>query len=454
MITIDANQYNAVLAGATVLEESVKYGPSVWRTDDNRIIKAFHRRRRGIARHFSYARRFARHCRRLAARGVRAPTVDVVYRCPEIGSELVIYRLIPGTTVRTLTPGSNEANRVLDALPGFLASLHGAGIHFRGIHLGNVLHDAQAGFALIDVSYMRFLPWPLTLGERASNFRNILGYERDAALIEAFGLGDFMQRYIDAASLSPRRARRLARLVRDACPESAESDERVPMTTPDNSYVDTRERFNDEAVARDYVTKKNRLDTSKNRREMACITAALDGVAAGSRVLDLPCGTGRLARMLLGRGYRVVAADYSLPMIEAARAYHRETGLDADARARLDFVQQDVMNTTFEDDAFDVVICNRLLHHYPGSDTRRAVLAELARICRGRLIVSYYDRFALSALKFHLRNRLRNITPTDRIPIAAETFRRDYEHCGLRLVRTLPVRRGVSPQTYLVLASD
>ncbi len=224
MITIDANQYNAVLAGATVLEQSVKYGPSVWRTDDDRIIKAFHRRRRGVARHFSYARRFTRHCRRLARRGVRAPAVDVGYRCPEIGTELVIYPLIPGATLRTLTPGSVEAGRILAALPGFLASLHGAGIHFRGIHLGNILHDARAGFALIDVSYMRFLPWPLSLRERASNFRNMLGYERDAALIEAFGCDDFMQRYVDAASLSPRRARRLAHLVRDGRGEPADSN--------------------------------------------------------------------------------------------------------------------------------------------------------------------------------------------------------------------------------------
>ncbi len=224
------------------------------------------------------------------------------------------------------------------------------------------------------------------------------------------------------------------------------------MTTPDDSYTRTRERFDSEAVARDYVAKKNSMESSKNLREMICITAALDGVGPGSRVLDLPCGTGRLAGMLLGRSYEVVAADYSLPMIEAAKAYRRETGLDATAQARLTFEQQDVMNTTFDDDAFDVVICNRLLHHYPSSETRRAVLAELARICRDRLVVSYYDSFALSALKFRLRNRLRGVTPTDRVPISSKIFRRDYESCGLRMVRKLPVRRGISPQTYLVLA--
>ncbi len=213
MITIDANQYNAILSGATVLEQSVKYGPSVWRTDDDRIIKAFHRRRRYFSRRFSYARRFTRHCGWLARRGVRAPRVKEAYRCPQVGSELVVYPLIPGETLRSMTPGSPEAGRVLDALPAFLAALHRSGIHFRGIHLGNILHDAEAGFALIDVSYMRWYPWPLTVRARAANFRNILGYDRDAALIDAFGRDDFMQRYVEAASLGRRRAARLERAV-------------------------------------------------------------------------------------------------------------------------------------------------------------------------------------------------------------------------------------------------
>ncbi len=223
------------------------------------------------------------------------------------------------------------------------------------------------------------------------------------------------------------------------------------MTPEQDAYIDTRERFNDEAVARDYVAKKNTLATSKNRREMACIGAALEGLAVGSRVLDLPCGTGRLAAMLLKRGFEVVEADYSAPMIDAAKAWYLDHPLDGESASRLRFVRQDVMHTTFDDDAFDAVICNRLLHHYPEPATRRAVLGELARICRDRLIVSYYDSFALSALKFRLRNRLRGVTPTDRIPIATSEFRRDYESCGLRLLRTLPVRYGISPQTYLVL---
>jgi ubiquinone/menaquinone biosynthesis C-methylase UbiE len=225
------------------------------------------------------------------------------------------------------------------------------------------------------------------------------------------------------------------------------------MTSQD-SYLYTRERFNDEDVARDYVVKKNAPSTSKNRREMARIVKALAGLPEGSRVLDLPCGTGRLESMLLEKGFEVVAADYSAPMLGQARALHARELADSSIGERLRFERQDVTKTTYADGEFDAVICNRLLHHYPEPAMRRMVLGELSRIFTDRLVLSYYDSFSLSTLRFRLRNRLRGKIPKDRIPIAYAEFRRDVESVGLRVLRKLPVRAGVSPQTYLVLVHD
>jgi 2-polyprenyl-3-methyl-5-hydroxy-6-metoxy-1,4-benzoquinol methylase len=211
------------------------------------------------------------------------------------------------------------------------------------------------------------------------------------------------------------------------------------------SYRATRERFDDRAAADDYVIKKNLTDNARNRRELACIERALEGLAPGARVLDLPCGSGRLEPVLARRGFEVTAADYSEPMLAAARR-HTES-----AAARVRFRREDILSTTFADAEFDAVICNRLLHHYPEAELRRAVLAELARICRGRLVVSFYWNLALSALRFHLRNRIKGIRPNDRIPITLREFRADFESCGLVATGIFPVRRGISPQTYVRL---
>ncbi|MBS1270188.1 MAG: Bifunctional methionine biosynthesis protein MetXA/MetW [Gammaproteobacteria bacterium] len=229
------------------------------------------------------------------------------------------------------------------------------------------------------------------------------------------------------------------------------------MATSENpdSYLDTRARFDDPVVAGDYVIKKNTLDNAKNRREMACIMAALTGLPEKSRVLDLPCGTGRLLLMLLDKGHTVVAADYARAMLDAAEAYHRNLlASDVEKSNRLKFQQEDILNTSFADDAFDAVICNRLFHHYPEAELRRQVLAELRRIAKNRIIVSFFSNFALSALQFHLGNRIRRITPNDRIPVWYREFERDITRSGLIVSEIYPVRYGISPQTYLKLVSD
>lgn len=215
MITIDSGRYHALVDKATILEQSPKYGPNVWRTDDNRIIKAFHRRHRFLGRHRSHARRFMRHARKLHALGIRSATVVQMYRCPAIGCELVVYPMLPGRTLRNLPVGSAQATRALAALPRFLAWLHRRGVYFRGFHLGNILYDPQEEFALIDVGFMRFYPWPLNAHKRASNFLKIMRYERDIAQLEAYGFDQFLQQYLGAAGLPRRSTNRIARMILD-----------------------------------------------------------------------------------------------------------------------------------------------------------------------------------------------------------------------------------------------
>ncbi|HSG92018.1 MAG TPA: class I SAM-dependent methyltransferase [Pseudomonadales bacterium] len=208
-----------------------------------------------------------------------------------------------------------------------------------------------------------------------------------------------------------------------------------------------RRRFDQEDVAREYALRKNSPASARNRRELACILAGLDGIAPGARVLDLPTGTGRLIRPLLERGHEVLAADYSLYMLEQARAQVPEG-----QAGRVTFAQIDVMAIDLADDAVDVTICNRLLHHYPTAELRRRALTELARVTRERLVVSYFSNLAVSALRFHLGNWLRRRTPTDRIPVWPATFAADAEAAGLRIDGRHAVRPGRSPQTYLVLS--
>jgi len=138
-------------------------------------------------------------------------------------------------------------------------------------------------------------------------------------------------------------------------------------------------------------------------------------------------------------------------MLEQAIAAYLSGSSQQDLPAHVRFTRLDVMHTDFPTGAFDAVICNRLMHHYPTPKLRRDALRELARLTKGVLVVSYFSNFAISALTFRASNYLVGRTPTDRIPIPFRQFEKDLDAVGLRCTDSFPVRYGLSPQTYLRL---
>ena len=145
-----------------------------------------------------------------------------------------------------------------------------------------------------------------------------------------------------------------------------------------SSYDRTRVRFDTSQAARKYAARQT---NSRRQREQGCIRMALQVLPEGARVLDLPCGAGRLCPMLADIGLQVTGADSSEHMIkhaeEAREAACRER---PERRGKVVFVIQDIMHTTFPDRYFDAAVCNRLFHHFCEPAMRCAALAELGRI--------------------------------------------------------------------------
>ncbi len=212
-----------------------------------------------------------------------------------------------------------------------------------------------------------------------------------------------------------------------------------------DSAIETKDRFGSEAAAQKYALSLG--GTATHRREERCIRKALAGLGAGARVLDIPCGTGRLLPLLREMGFQVVEADSSAHMIEQARQYAAGRGLSDGTEFRV----EDALATRFADDAFDAVLCNRLFHHFREAQVRRRCLRELSRICRGPLIVSFFCSLSLDAVSFHLRHWLRRQAATDRIPIPYRTFVADAAATRLKVVRRMMARPGISKQWYTVL---
>lgn len=107
-----------------------------------------------------------------------------------------------------------------------------------------------------------------------------------------------------------------------------------------------------------------------------------------ARLLDAPCGTGRLVPVLAARG-PTVGLDVSPAMLAEARRADR-TGTN--------WLAGDVLRLPFRDGSFDAVVCCRLLHHLEQPALEQAV-RELVRVSRGLVLASFWDAGSLPALR-------------------------------------------------------
>jgi len=217
-------------------------------------------------------------------------------------------------------------------------------------------------------------------------------------------------------------------------------------TVPRASTNDTNGRLRTPAVARNHAPAVG--EPATHRREVRCILRALQDLPRGARVLDLPCGAGRLLPDLVRRGFVVTEADASPHMIEQSQTFAAERGMYlADER----FVVTSVFRTPFDDGLFDAVVCNRLLHRFYEPRLRRDALAELRRIARGPIVVSFFSSLTLNGGVFHVRNRFRLKHAIDRVPIMPVTLAADARAAGLNVQQWLAPRPGISKQCYAVL---
>ena len=204
---------------------------------------------------------------------------------------------------------------------------------------------------------------------------------------------------------------------------------------------EAKEHYQREEIASTYDAERFRglRGALVNRLEQRLLMRALAGLPPGASVLDLPTGTGRMARRLSQAGYHVTGADISLPMLRAA---------DADGPTSL--VRADAESLPFARKSFDAIVCFRLMSHLP-PEARSTVLREMARVARERVVVVYQPhRAALWWLVYGLLLR----RPVPRYYASPAELAREFPAAGLRPVRSHSLLRGVFMERAYVLATS
>lgn len=200
---LDQAGYRELLAGSTVIERDA-HGEKVLRAADGQIVKIFRRKRLlSTALFLPYASRFVRNAARLAAHGISTVEVSRRLYCPPLRRHLVIYRPLPGKTLReALRLLPEDAPRNLDLTASFVAMLHQKGVYFRSLHFGNVIVPPEGErLGLIDVADLAFRPGPLPIRLRMRNFRHMMRYVEDREALASFGGRRFLERYLAAAGM-------------------------------------------------------------------------------------------------------------------------------------------------------------------------------------------------------------------------------------------------------------
>ena len=114
-------------------------------------------------------------------------------------------------------------------------------------------------------------------------------------------------------------------------------------------------------------------------------------VESGGPVLEIGCGTGRVAGALAAAGFDVVGIDRSAPMLRLAE--ERRASLPPDVAARLTFVQGD-MTTLHLGRQFPLIVApSRVFQFALTSDDQRAALGAFKAHLPpdGRLVLDLFD---------------------------------------------------------------
>ena len=134
-----------------------------------------------------------------------------------------------------------------------------------------------------------------------------------------------------------------------------------------------------------------------NYLEKKIIKKCFQDLSPNTTVLDLPCGTGRLAEAILELGLKVHGADVSSEMLEVAKNKLKSFG------NRFDTEILNAFKMTKHNPQYEEAICTRVLMNFPLNE-QIVFLRGVTSVVRKRIVINHslnspYQRFRRSIKK-------------------------------------------------------
>jgi 2-polyprenyl-3-methyl-5-hydroxy-6-metoxy-1,4-benzoquinol methylase len=172
-----------------------------------------------------------------------------------------------------------------------------------------------------------------------------------------------------------------------------------------------------------------------NALERYNVARAFEGLPKDKPILDLPCGTGRLAETLLSEGFTVVGVDISEPMLQVARRRLARFGAQFTTKvaSAAELARQSQQR-------YQAALCARVLMHFPLAE-QIEFLKAVAKLTTGPVILTQSLNTPYQRFRRHLKRHLGNAAPAA-YPINEDQLRHLLHSAGLReerRIRPLPL---------------
>lgn len=153
----------------------------------------------------------------------------------------------------------------------------------------------------------------------------------------------------------------------------------------------------------------------------------------------------------MGDGYRVTAGDDSVFHLAQIRGdWDERTVDDSTMRQAAVFDQTDPFETGYPDGSFDAVICEGVLPRLAESFSRIALLAELGRVTKGWVVVSFANSATVQGLCLRLQSKTVARGRNKVTPISLRQLRREARKAGLHFSAMLGTQGPIAARCYAI----
>lgn len=207
---------------------------------------------------------------------------------------------------------------------------------------------------------------------------------------------------------------------------------------------DATKRYQDKQTADEYdkIRFSSLAGQVFNDRERRIIRECFDQLPPETVVLDMPCGTGRLAEPILERGLRVHGADISEQMLEVAQGRLSRFG---------DKFSTEIIDAFAGGNGtprFEAALCARVLMHFPLEEQIKFLRGVVAHT-RTRVVITHCLDSPYQRFRRWVKRVLKHQVPA-RYPITNDEIAQLLRETGLVEVRRLRMNRFISEAIYIV----